>query len=429
MASNGATRTTDWLLRAAALVVILAALKLATPLVVTILLAAFLAIASAPLMFWLVRHGVNRYLAVMAALAADVAFFGAMVALAASGLDAMVSALPRYQARIDVLRSEASFWLKTQGLPDLGDLLPTLSNADTGRMVGNAIAEAVRALSSLVLVLFIVAFLLVELLGIEEKLRFVFRHPEIGIEQFRRAAAHVQRYIVVKTLANLLTGALVWVWLAAFRVDFAMLWGVCAFMLNYIPTIGSALLGVPVVAVTLLQFGFGTAMFVGIGYMLINTAIAALVEPRVFGQALGLSPLVVFVSMVCWGWLWGPVGAVLSVPLTVIVKISLAYMEGYEWLSRMLGPVVGAQGVGTPTLPPQTLGMGSLPSSVVIGGGIALGGNSERSSSVGLPPVVIPALGSSSLPGLGPMLPAAPAFSTASISSIPPPPDNLDEME
>jgi AI-2 transport protein TqsA len=429
MASNGALRTTDWLLRAAALVVILAALKLATPLVVTILLAAFLAIASAPLMFWLVRHGVNRYLAVMAALAADVAFFGAMVALAASGLDAMVSALPRYQARIDVLRSEASFWLKTQGLPDLGDLLPTLSNADTGRMVGNAIAEAVSALSSLVLVLFIVAFLLVELLGIEEKLRFIFRHPEIGIEQFRRAAAHVQRYIVVKTLANLLTGALVWVWLAAFRVDFAMLWGVCAFMLNYIPTIGSALLGVPVVAVTLLQFGFGTAMFVGIGYMLINTAIAALVEPRVFGQALGLSPLVVFVSMVCWGWLWGPVGAVLSVPLTVIVKISLAYMEGYEWLSRMLGPVVGAQGVGTPTLPPQTLGMGSLPSSVVIGGGIALGGNSERSSSVGLPPVVIPALGSPGLPGLGPMLPAAPAFSSASISSIPPPPDNLDEME
>ena len=82
-----------------------------------------------PRRVWLVRHGVNRYLAVMAALAADVAFFGAMVALAASGLDAMVSALPRYQARIVVLRGEASLWLKTQGLPDLGDLLPTLTNA------------------------------------------------------------------------------------------------------------------------------------------------------------------------------------------------------------------------------------------------------------------------------------------------------------
>jgi predicted PurR-regulated permease PerM len=425
MALDRLRNPTDWLIRAAALVVVLGALKLATPLVVTILLAAFLAIVSAPLMFWLIRRGVHRYLAVAVALCADIAFFGAMAALAASGLNALVSAMPRYQARVAALREEASFWLKTQGLPDLGDLLPTLNPADTGRVVATAIAEVASALSSLMLVLFIVAFLLVELLGIEEKLRFVFRHPEIGIEQFRRAAAHVQRYIVVKTAANLLTGALVWLWLAAFRVDFALLWGVCAFMLNYIPTIGSLLIGVPVLAVTLLQYGFGTTLVVGTGYVLINTAIAALVEPRVFGQALGLSPLVVFVSMVCWGWLWGPVGAVLSVPLTVIVKISLAYMEGYEWLSRMLGPVVGMQGVGTPTLPPHPLG--SLPPSV-LGGGISLGGNPERSSSVDLTPVIIPAGGvpiTTVGSGLGAMVPA----STGYTSSVPPPPSDLDELE
>jgi len=410
MAPEAPRITTDWLLRAAALVVLLGALKLATPLVVTILLAAFLAIVSAPLMFWLIRHGVHRYVAVLAALSADIAFFGAMAALAASGLNALVSAMPRYQARVDVLRGETSLWLKTQGLPDLGDLLPTLSHADTGRVMGTAITEVASALSSLALVLFIVAFLLVELLGIEDKLRYVLRHPEIGIEQFRRAAAHVQRYIVVKTAANLLTGCLVWLWLAAFRVDFAMLWGVCAFMLNYIPTIGSALVGVPVLMVTLLQYGFGTSIVVGTGYVLINTAIAALVEPRVFGQALGLSPLVVFISMVCWGWLWGPVGAVLSVPLTVIVKISLAYMEGYEWLSRMLGPVVGAQGVGAPSLPPHPLG--SLPPSVVMGAAISLGGNTERSSSVGLPPVII-----SGGTGMGPVVPAAPSYPGSSFPS------------
>ena len=377
-------------------------------------------------MFWLIRHGVHRYVAVMAALSADIAFFGAMATLAASGLNALVSAMPRYQARVDALRGEASLWLKTQGLPDLGDLLPTLSHADTGRVMGTAIADVASALSSLALVLFIVAFLLVELLGIEDKLRYVFRHPEIGIEQFRRAAAHVQRYIVVKTAANLLTGFLVWLWLAAFRVDFAMLWGVCAFMLNYIPTIGSALVGVPVLAVTLLQYGFGTSIVVGTGYVLINTAIAALVEPRVFGQALGLSPLVVFVSMVCWGWLWGPVGAVLSVPLTVIVKISLAYMEGYEWLSRMLGPVVGAQqGVGAPSLPPHPLG--SLPPSVVMGVASSLGGNTERSSSVGLPPVIISATGVPSIAtGMGPMVPAAPSYPG---SSRPPPMRDEDELE
>jgi AI-2 transport protein TqsA len=337
------------------------------------------------------------------ALSADIAFFGLMAALAASGLNALAHAMPRYEERVGVLRGQATEWLALQGLPDLGDLLPAaLGEGDPGPLVATAIAEVARALSSLVLVLFIVAFLLVEMLGIEEKLRLIFRHPEIGIEQFRRAAAHVQRYIVVKTGANLFTGVLVWLWLAAFRVDFALLWGVCACMLGYIPTIGSVFVGVPVVAVTLLQYGFGTTLVVGTGYVLINAAIAALLEPRVFGQALGLSPLVVFVSMVCWGWLWGPVGAVLSVPLTVVVKIALAYVEGYEWLARMLGPVVGATGVGTPSIPPGVLT--TLPPGIVsAAAGISLGNHPERSSSATLTPVMIP-------PSPGPIMSNVPAM-------------------
>ncbi|MDB4972253.1 MAG: rane protein [Myxococcaceae bacterium] len=383
-------RTTSLVVRAAAMVVLLGALKLATQLVVPLLLSAFLAIACAPLMFWLIRRGVNRFVAVSAALLAEIAFFAAMVALTARGLDAFVSAVPRYQARIEVLRGEASVWLVAQGLPDLGELLPTaLHGEDAGRIVASAFAEVASALSSLALVMLIVAFLLVELLGIEEKLRFIFKHPELGIEQFRRAAAHVQLYILVKSGANLLTGILVTLWLAAFRVDFALLWGVCAFMLSYIPTIGTLLLAFPVLAVTLLQHGFGTAFVVGIGYVLINTAIGALVEPRVFGQALGLSPLVVFVSMVCWGWLWGPIGAVLSVPLTVVVKIALAYVEGYEWLSRMLGPVVGVGGVGSPSVPPHVFS--NLPPSVVASAAsLSLSGRPISSSS--LAPVVIPSM-------------------------------------
>ena len=410
-------RTSPLVVRAAALVVILGALKLATQLVVPLLLSAFLAIASAPLMFALIRRGVNRYIAVSAALLADIAFFSAMATLALRGLDAFVSAVPRYQARVDMLRAEASAWLIAQGLPDVGELVPTaLGGEDAGRIVASAFADVARTLSSLLLVLLIVAFLLVELLGIEDKLRHVFRHPELGIEQFRRAAAHVQRYIVVKTGANLLTGLLVALWLAAFRVDFALLWGVCAFMLSYIPTIGTLLLAVPVLAVTLLQYGFGTALVVGVGYMLINTAIAALVEPRVFGQALGLSPLVVFVSMVCWGWLWGPIGAVLSVPLTVVVKIALAYVEGYEWLSRMLGPVVGASGVGTPSVPPHVFA--TMPPSVVATSGPSFSLSGRSQSASGLTPVVIPtAPPTPSISGLG-SVQGKPAYATSTSQPV-----------
>lgn len=400
--------STSLVVRAAAMVVLLGALKLATQLVVPLLLAAFLAIASAPIMFSLIRRGVHRYVAVGAAVLADVAFFVTMGALGKRGLDAFVSAVPRYQARVEVLRGQASGWLVAQGLPNLGELLPALRGESAPHIVTTAFTEVFSALSLLALVLLIVAFLLVELLGIEEKLRLVFKHPDLGIEQFRRAAAHVQLYILVKTGANALTGILVALWLAAFRVDFALLWGVLAFMLSYIPTIGTLLLAVPVLAVTLLQYGFGTALVVGVGYVLINTAIAALVEPRVFGQALGLSPLVVFVSMVCWGWLWGPIGAVLSVPLTVVAKIVLAYVEGYEWLSRMLGPVVGGSGVGTPTVPPVVFG--NLPPSVVATSSISLSGrpaNTSSSSQVVIP-ITPPSPTISTLGG------AKPAYATPS---------------
>jgi hypothetical protein len=202
-------------------------------------------------------------------------------------------------------------------------------------------------------------------------------------------------------------GALIWLWLAAFRVDFALLFGVSAFMLSYVPTLGTVLLGAPILTVTLLQYGFGTTLVVGTGYVLINTAIAALVEPRVFGHALGLSPLVVFVSMVCWGWLWGPVGAVLSVPLTVVVKIALAYVDGYEWLSRMLGPAENATGVGSPTIPPGVLT--SLPASAVItSSGMSLATHPDRVSSTSLQPVVVPNV---------PPTPAADRISSTGISS------------
>ncbi len=417
--------TTDYLVRAAALVVILAGLKLATPLVVPILLASFIAMVSAPLMFWFTRRGVNRYVAVMGALSADVAFFAAMVALAASGLNAIVGSMPRYQERIEVVRGEASAWLMKQNVPGLGELVPAaLRYDDVSVAIAEALGHLARTLSSLLLVLLLVAFLLVEMLGIEDKLRVIFRHPELGIEQFRRAAMHVQRYIVVKTAANALTGLLVWVWLAAFRVDFALLWAVCAFMLAYIPTLGSVFVGVPVLIVTVLQYGFGTAVIVGTGYALINTAIAALVEPRVFGQALGLSPLVVFISMVCWGWLWGPVGAVLSVPLTVVVKIALAYVEGYEWLSKMLGPVTGSSGVGTPSIPPGVLT--SMPPN--LSAGISLGAHSV-SITTGTGSAVMPGMAPmSGMSAMAPIVPATPPRTFNMPSSMPPPPRSDDDV-
>jgi len=138
-------------------------------------------------------------------------------------------------------------------------------------------------------VLLVTAFILVETVGMEAKLVRVFEDPTQNIARFRRATEQVVRYILYKTGANLLTGLLVWGWLAVWRVDFALLWGLGAFLLNYIPTLGSTLLAVPVVFVSLMQFGVGESTVIALGYLIINMSVAALLEPKVFGKALGLS--------------------------------------------------------------------------------------------------------------------------------------------
>jgi AI-2 transport protein TqsA len=332
-------RGTSLLLNVACVVVILAGLKHASPLVVPLLLAFFLAILSAPLVFELMRRGIHAYVAVGVAMLANLGFVGAIGGLGAGSLNAFAREMPRYQARVAVLLGEASSWLAERGVPGIGELLPRVIDYNAlGGAVAKGIASLAGVVSTLVLVWLVVAFLLVELVGIEVKLRHVFDRPEAGIRRFRRAAGHVQRYILVKTATNLLTGILVWGWLAIWRVEFALLWALSAFTLNYIPTIGAAILGAPLLMLVLIQYGPGTCAVVGIGYIVINMLVATAVEPRILGRVLGLSPLVVFLSMVCWGWLWGPVGALLSVPLTMVVQIGAAYSEGYQWVTVLLGP-------------------------------------------------------------------------------------------
>lgn len=347
------TQGTQIWLKAAAAIVILAGFKLAAPLIVPLLLALFLAIVSAPSMFALIRRGLPSYASVGIALLANLAVFVAMGALGAGSLNAFARSVPRYQARVAVLIGEGSSWLVDRGLPGLGEVLPRVVDYNMlGKLAADGLAGLAGVLSTVVLVWLVVAFLLVEALGIEVKLQHVLAHPADGIRRVRRAAEDVQRYILAKTATNLFTALLVWAWLAMWRVEFALLWALSAFMVNYIPTLGAMLLAAPVLLITLLQHGVFPASVVGLGYVAINMLVATVIEPRVFGQVLGMSPLVVFISMVCWGWLWGPVGALLSVPLTMVVQIVAAYLEGYQWLSVLLGPADPKRGRRSSLRPP-----------------------------------------------------------------------------
>ena len=155
--------------------------------------------------------------------------------------------------------------------------------------------------------------------------------------RFRGFIESFNRYLALKTLFSLATGVVIGIWLAVLGVDFALLWGLLAFLLNFVPNIGSIIAAIPAIFLAFIQLGWGPALLTCLGYIVVNVVFGSILEPKFMGRRLGLSTLVVFLSLVFWGWVLGPVGMVLSVPLTMIVKIAMESNEDTRWIAILLG--------------------------------------------------------------------------------------------
>jgi predicted PurR-regulated permease PerM len=147
----------------------------------------------------------------------------------------------------------------------------------------------------------------------------------------------MKRYMVIKTLISLATGILIALWLHILGVDYPILWGFLAFLLNYIPNIGSLIAAIPAVILALIQLGPGSSIMVIVGYTAVNFIVGNIIEPRLMGRKLGLSTLVVFLSLIFWGALLGLVGAILSIPLTMTLKFAFESGESTKWIAVLLG--------------------------------------------------------------------------------------------
>ena len=197
---------------------------------------------------------------------------------------------------------------------------------------------ATGILSQTLLILVTTIFLLMEASTLPAKMQAISGDAPSRIDRLQRIAEEVNSYMAIKTSTSLLTGGIVAVALWQLDVEFYLLWGVTAFLLNYIPNIGSIIAAVPAVLLTLLQHGLATAGIVVGLYVAVNMFIGYFLEPRWMGRGLGLSTLIVFVSLVFWGWVLGPVGMVISVPLTMAVKIALEGSDETRWLAILMGP-------------------------------------------------------------------------------------------
>jgi predicted PurR-regulated permease PerM len=237
-------------------------------------------------------------------------------------------------------------WLERTGL-DLSDQ-ELLEVFDPGAAMG-LVAGLLNALQGMLtngfLIMLTVIFILVEASSFPAKLRAILAAPDSSLGYFEKVIHNIRHYIAIKTLMSLGTGIAIAVWLLILGVDYALLWGLLAFLLNYVPNIGSILAAVPAVLLAILQLGVGKVLLVMTGYLAVNIVVGNMIEPRVMGRGLDLSTLVVFLSVVFWGWVFGPVGMLLSVPLTMIVKIALDSNEDTRWVAVLLGPEASVEGV------------------------------------------------------------------------------------
>jgi predicted PurR-regulated permease PerM len=203
-------------------------------------------------------------------------------------------------------------------------------------------------------------FILLEASSFPNKLRVLLGHPHQVFPQFTKFMSDLERYMVLKTLISLATAILVATWLSVLGVDSPILWGFLAFLLNYIPSVGSTVAAIPAVLLALIQFGIGRAVMVAAGYMAINFILDNIIEMRLMGNRLGLSTLVVFLSLLFWGGLLGSVGMVLCVPLTMTLKFACENNKGTEWIAVLLGSGVASGKI--PTAPVEghvkTMGRG-----------------------------------------------------------------------
>ncbi|MDO6545784.1 AI-2E family transporter [Pseudoalteromonas carrageenovora] len=322
----------------AALVVVLAGIKAASVIIIPFILAAFIAIVCNPLIKFFARYSIPKGIAVMLVVLIIVGLGVSLGGLVGQSVNDFSQQLPEYKAKLQ----EDFVWLVD--LASQYNILinkdQILSMFDPGKMVDvatNMLTGLGGVMANMFLIILTVVFMLFEGPMLRNKIHAALKDPDNKMKQIDRFLESINSYIAIKTLVSLGTGIIAAFYLWILDVDYFVLWGVLAFMFNYIPNIGSIIAAVPAVLLALITQGPLIAGLVGAGYLTINTVMGNIIEPKFMGKGLGLSTLVVFLSLIFWGWLLGTVGMLLSVPLTMIVKIALEASEEGKWIATMLG--------------------------------------------------------------------------------------------
>lgn len=322
---------------AACFVIVIAGMKAASGIIVPFLLSIFIAVMCAGPFSWLKNRKVPPALAILVIISTITAILLGLGAYIGASVNDFLQQIPQYQARIQDEFVDFIFWLRRFGIHiSQRFMVDYFDPASIMQIIANILSGLGGVLTNTFLILFTVIFILMESPTFLGKIKAAFRVSAHTLETFDFIFLCVGKYLAIKTWISLATGISVMIWLMVIGVSYPVLWGLVAFLLHYIPNIGSLIAAIPAILFALVDSNLGTAFLASIGYALINLVFGNILEPVFMGRGLSLSTLVVFISLIFWGWVLGPVGMLLSAPLTMIIKIAFESFPSTRWIAILL---------------------------------------------------------------------------------------------
>lgn len=337
-------------IKIAALCVIVAGLHYASPFLVPIAFAAVLVTITSPIAAWVTRRGLPPVVGAGVAIIVDLAVLGGLGAVLGLAASEVQNQLPHYIARSHGAVAQWSQSLSRHGMSSMGKALTSVDASDAMPFLGSLAADAANALANGSVVILVVFFALCETSSIGAKVRSLMAHPDDVLSRLDRVVREVQRYLLVKFATSFVAAVFTFALLKVCGVNLALLLAVTLFVLHFIPNVGAVIATIPAVVIALFDRGAGIALAVGVGMSVIVFVIGNLLEPRILGRTLGLSPLAVLVGILFWGWLWGAGGALLAVPIMVVGKAILENTDNLGWLAKILEPAAPEVATGRPSL-------------------------------------------------------------------------------
>lgn len=325
-------------LTVAAFIIILAATMYAASIVTPVLMALFISIICAGPITWLQKRKVPKGLAITLVFFLIVGIFFGLGQIIGSSLSSFSTNLPKYEANLNAMGTSLLQFFREMGMNVSVDKLTNVMDpSKIMSLTGSILTQLSLFMGNALTIVVLALFLLLELDSISDKVKAIFHGSIDSINYLHTIGKSIRHYLSIKTFTSLLTGVLMWIGLIILGLDYAIIWALLAFLLNYIPNIGSIIAAIPAILFALVQFGVGGALWTTGIFVAINLVIGNAVEPRMMGKGMGLSTFVVFLSLIFWGYILGTTGMFLSVPLTMAIKIILMQNPNTEWLGVLLG--------------------------------------------------------------------------------------------